>query len=76
VCSRCAVISRHNWASPRFCSSMITSFHCILSPAVLPVRGANRSKSSTTGSRAHHEHAYPQFVLKNRGKCNEEKLSR
>ena len=42
-------------------------FHCILSPEALPIRGANRSKLSATGSRTHHEHAYSQFVLKPRG---------
>jgi hypothetical protein len=30
----------------------------------MPILSANRSKLSTTGSRTHHEHAYPQFVLK------------
>ena len=57
-------MSRHNCASTRFCSSMVTPIAIILSPGVLPARGANRSKPSAKGLDAHHAHGYSQLVLK------------
>ena len=42
-------------------------FNSIVSPGVEPIRGANRSKRSTTGSHSRREQPYPQFVLKTGG---------
>jgi hypothetical protein len=62
--SRHAVISRHRWASPRFCNSIVTAIRRQSVQDVLPTRGAKRSTPRRTGLLIHHKQPYPQFMLK------------
>ena len=66
ACSRYAVISRHSWASPRFCNSIVTAIRRQSVQDILPTRGAKRSTPRRTGLLIHHKQPYPQFMLKNR----------
>jgi hypothetical protein len=63
-----AVISLHSSASPRFCSSIVTTITAaILSKRRCPSRGANRSMPCSVGLPANHEQAYAQRMLKTGG---------